>query len=172
MIRTNIRVLWVILAVLAAGCGGDGGSVAEPGAWLAFNEGMKAAADTGKPVVIDFYTSWCRWCKVMDRDTFSDPEVKAYLEKNFVTIRLDAENRSDQLTYRGQTYTPVELTKKFAVRGYPSLAYLENDGEIIMVVTGFKKPAEFLPTLRYVKDGCYRNDVRLDDYLKNGDCGG
>ena len=164
-------VIFLGLLLLSGGCGGGGGAI-ESGSWISFNEGMEMASRTGRPVIIDFYTSWCRWCKVMDRETFSDPEVKDFLEKNFVTVRIDAENRTEQLRYRGKTYTPVQLTRKFAVRAYPSLAYLESDGSLIAVVPGFKKPDVFMPTLKYIKDGCYRNDVSLEDYIRKGECGG
>ncbi|MCK4537912.1 MAG: thioredoxin family protein [Candidatus Krumholzibacteria bacterium] len=166
----NLVFIGLVMIVLA-GCGGGSGEKAADG-WLGFNEGMELAASSGKPVIIDFYTSWCKWCKVMDRDTFSNPEVKTVLEKDFITIRINAENRKDKLRFKGKEYTSVELTRSFKVRGFPSLAYLESDGKIIMVVPGFKKTNVFMPTLRYVTGGCYKKNVTLDQYLRNGgECG-
>lgn len=167
------RILAIMIAVLAVfpiSCRDGGEKLSEE--WLPFNEGIELAAREGKPVVIDFFTSWCRWCKVMDSETFSHPAVKEYLGKNFVAIRINAENRTEQLKYRGKAYTPVELTRSFGVRGFPSLAYLNGEGELIMVVAGFKKPEIFLPTLKYVKEGCYRNNVSLEDYIRKGECRG
>ncbi|MBU8921855.1 MAG: thioredoxin family protein [Bacteroidales bacterium] len=161
----------LIVIMILVGCGAGSEEKTADG-WLSFNEGMELAASSGKPVIVDFYTSWCKWCKVMDRDTFSNPEVKAALEKDFVTIRINAENRKDKLRYKGKEYTPVELTRLFKVRGFPSLAYMESDGELIMVVPGFKKPDVFMPTLRYIIDGCHRKGVTLDQYIRNGgECG-
>ena len=164
-------VLTGLTVMILAGCGGGSEEKTADG-WLTFNRGMELAASSGKPVIIDFYTSWCKWCKVMDRDTFSNPEVKAVLEKDFITIRINAENRSDKLRFKGKEYTSVELTRSFKLRGYPSLAYLESDGELIMVVPGFKEPKVFMPTLKYITEGCYRENVTLDEYLRNGgECG-
>jgi len=170
MKKRHLAVLAIAMIMVSYGCSGGGQAEAE--GWLPFNEGIELAAKTGRPVIIDFYTSWCKWCKVMDRETFSDPEVKKFLEKNFITIRIDAENRTDKLNFQGKVFTPAELTRAMRVTVYPSLAYMESDGKVIMVIPGFKKPAEFMPNLKYVKDGCYRNNVTLDEYKSGKDCGG
>jgi thioredoxin-related protein len=168
--RNTILVLSVFVAAWIA-CGSGKVEKGKTDGWLAFNEGMELAAKTGKPVIIDFYTSWCRWCRVMDSETFSNADVKKILEKEFITIRVDAEDKTDKLEYIGNVYTPVQLTRHFAVKGFPSLAYLESSGKKIMVVPGFKKPEEFLMTLSYVSEGCYRKNITLDSYLqKGGNC--
>jgi thioredoxin-related protein len=169
--------------VLAAGCDGKGGS-REPskapanassqagvGMWLSFNEGMALAAKEKKHVVIDFYTSWCRWCKVMDRETFSDPEVKKYLAENFVTIRIDAESTSEKVSYKGEELTPVALARTFGVRGFPSLAYLDRDQEFVWVVPGFVPAKDFLPFLHYMQKECYKQQMSFEEFMKKkGEC--
>ena len=165
--RNTVLVLSVFAAVWMA-CGSGEVEKGKPEGWITFNEGMELAAKAGKPVIIDFYTSWCKWCTVMDKETFLNTEVKGILEKEFITIRINAEDRTDKLKYNGKVYTPAQLTKHFAVRGFPSLAYLESDGNKIMVVPGFKKPKEFLMTLAYISEGCYRKNITLDSYLQKG----
>ncbi|MBU0713388.1 DUF255 domain-containing protein [bacterium] len=61
--------------------------------WYTFQDGMKLADSGDKHLVIDFYADWCHWCKVMDKETFSDPEVGKYLFENFIPIKLNAESR-------------------------------------------------------------------------------
>ncbi|MBN1163777.1 MAG: DUF255 domain-containing protein [Candidatus Krumholzibacteriota bacterium] len=137
--------------------------------WLSFNEGMQLARQENKPVIIDFYTGWCKWCKVMDKETFANPQVANYLRKNFISIRINAEDRSESLKYRGKKYSPYELTRFFRVQGFPTLAYLDSEGEKIMLIAGFKKPASFLPSLKYVSSGCYKKDVSLAQFVSNGE---
>jgi thioredoxin-related protein len=168
-----IRIASIVaLSVLLAGCGGGEGKVEKTSTWMSFEAGMDLARDIGKPVVIDFYTSWCRWCKVMDKKTFSDTAVASYLSEHFITIRVDAEQTTGDLKYGGRTYTPAGLAKAFRLRGYPSVAYLDEKGGLIFVDTGFKEPGQFMLNLKYVTSGCYRKDVSIEEFRRRGgQCG-
>jgi thioredoxin-related protein len=169
--------------MIVAGCDGKGGSreasktsanassLGEAGMWLPFNEGMALAAKENKHVVIDFYTTWCHWCKVMDRETFSNPEVKKYLAENFVTIRINAESTSEKVSYKGEDLTPVALARAFGVKGFPSLAYLDREGELVTIVPGFVPAKTFLPLLRYMQNECYKQQMTFEEFMKKkGEC--
>jgi len=134
--------------------------------WVPFDEGMKMLSREKKPVVIDFYTSWCKWCKVMDEKTFSDPQVRNYLARNFITIRLNAEDTKKVFKYQGQKMNSVQLTRHFGVRGYPSLAYLDSEGQLITVVPGYVPKSTFLPLLKYIKEGCYKKQISFQEFLE------
>jgi thioredoxin-related protein len=168
MTAKKVVLVSIILAAAILGCGAK--ETAErtevENEWLSFGEGMALAEREKKPVVIDFYTSWCRWCKVMDEKTFSDPEVQSYLAEHFVSIRLNAESRSERYSFKGKQYTPVELTRAFGVRGFPSLAYLDRDGELITIVPGFIPKDTFLPFLHYIQKECYKQQMTFEDFLE------
>jgi len=102
----------------------------------------------------------------MDEKTFSDPEIEAYLAEHFVTIRLNAESRNERYSFNGKQYSPVELTRSFGVRGFPSLAYLDKEGELITVVPGFVPKETFLPFLHYIQKECYKQQMSFKDFLK------
>jgi thioredoxin-related protein len=169
----RVVMMLSVMIALSIGCGGGGPAQKRTRAdqWISFDAGMSLAEKTDKPVIIDFYTSWCRWCKVMDEKTFSDPEVEAYLSEHFVTIRLNAESRSERYSFNGKEYSPVELTRSFGVRGFPSLAYLDKEGELITIVPGFVPKETFLPFLHYIKKECYKQQMSFDEFLKKqGEC--
>jgi thioredoxin-related protein len=170
-----------LLVGLVAGCGQKGtpgeknapsaSGTGSAGMWVPFNEGMARAAKEKKHVVIDFYTSWCRWCAVMDKETFQNRDVRKYLAENFVTIRVDAENRTEKLKYQNEEYTPITLARRFGVRGFPSLAYLDTEGELVTVMPGFMPAETFLPLLQYMHRECYKQRMTFEEFLKKkGEC--
>ncbi len=170
--RTLIALATVLLLSLLSGCGGGGEDGREGSVrWHSFNRGLELARKEGKPVVIDFYTSWCKWCKVMEEKTFSHPKVSDYLSRNFVAVRIDAENRTGELNYNGNTYSPVQLTRNFGVKGFPSMAYLDSQGKKITVMPGYVPPETFLEFLKYINRECYRKQISFKEFQKrDGDC--
>ena len=60
--------------------------------WQTIEQASKVDTRTNKKLFfIDFSTSWCGWCKKMDRETFSDPVVAAILNKYYIPVHFDAE---------------------------------------------------------------------------------
>ena len=59
--------------------------------------------NNGKKMIIDLYTDWCGWCKVMDRNTFTDSDVISHINNNFVAIKFDAEYQNS-VTFNNNLY--------------------------------------------------------------------
>ncbi len=78
-----------------------------------------------RKVIVDIYTDWCKWCHVMDEQTFSDPDLISYLNQQFYMIKLNAETKKD-LDFKGQTYS----FKNGARRGHHTLASLLSDNRL------------------------------------------
>lgn len=135
--------------------------------WHGYNTGIQKAKQTGRPIVIDFYASWCYWCKVMDRETFSNDIVGRKLNADYVAIRIDMES-NEQIKMKTRTFSPKEFAAMLGVRGLPSVAFMDKNGEIITVIPGYVKVDTFMPLLGYIKDECYKNSVSFKDYVEQG----
>ncbi len=67
-----------------------------PVSWYAWGEEAFAAARAlGRPIFLSVGYSTCHWCHVMERESFEDEEIAAYLNANFVAIKVDREERPD-----------------------------------------------------------------------------
>ncbi|MBQ3990916.1 MAG: DUF255 domain-containing protein, partial [Bacteroidales bacterium] len=80
------KVLFFIIAVI---CGAQ--AVTAQVKWMGIEEAMRKQDSMPKTVMIDMYTDWCGWCKKMDAETFSNPELAAYINVNFYPVKFDAE---------------------------------------------------------------------------------
>lgn len=139
--------------------------------WHDFEEGIQQAKVEGKDIIIDFYTDWCHWCHEMDKTTFADSSVIAYMNENFIPIRVNAEKTTDYVTFKGSTLNLKQLTTAFGISGFPSYAFLTKDADMITVVPGFLKAQLFINILKYIDQACYDRQITFDEFMqKKGDC--
>jgi thioredoxin-related protein len=136
--------------------------------WQNWTDGYGAVKSKKRPAIIDFYTDWCKWCKVMDEKTFRDPAVTAMLKKSFVTMRINPETSKETIGYDNKQFSAAEFAQGLGVQGYPALAFMDKEGKFITLLPGFIPPETFIQLLKYVKDECYAKNVSFDDYQKNG----
>jgi thioredoxin-related protein len=134
--------------------------------WIGFDEGIAKGKAENKNIIVDFYTDWCHWCKVMDEKTFSEKNVAEKLKSRYITVRINAEDEKQSATYNGQTFNNVQLTRAFGVTGYPSLAFLEPDGDIITVIPGYVPAETFVHILDYIDQKMYEKKMPFEEFLK------
>lgn len=130
---------------------------AEGLSWYSIDDLDKMKNIEGKKIMIDMYTSWCGWCKVMDKKTFTDPEVIAYLNEHFILVKFNAEQK-EPVVFQGETYEWVRGGRKGANKlamkmmsgrmAYPTMVYLDDKLEVIKSSPGYKKPKELLAELQ------------------------
>jgi len=62
----------------------------QPVDWYPWGEeAFERAKREDKPVLVDVGAVWCHWCHVMDRETYSDPEIALFINTNFVAVKVD-----------------------------------------------------------------------------------
>ncbi len=85
-----------------------------------------------KAVFIDFYTSWCMPCRMMDESVFADWDVAEYMAENVVSLKVNAEKG------RG-----IDLKNKFSVGAYPTFVFLAPNGSELARKEGSSSIADF-----------------------------
>jgi len=124
--------------------------------WLGFQEAAKKMEIKELPVIIDVYTDWCGWCKVMDRKTYGKSKVAAYINEKFYAIKFNAESKED-IMWRGKIYRydkqrgihslALELIKKDM--GFPNTVFIPDEKSEPQSMAGYLTPKEFQVYLTY-----------------------
>gem|GEM_PF-159575 len=103
-----------------------------------WNAALKKAKEQNKYILVDAYTDWCGWCKVMDKKTFPDPKVAEFIRANYIPVKLEMEKEAD-----GRA-----LAMKYHVNSFPTFMFFSPDGKLIKVSHGYEEPAAFVGTMK------------------------
>ena len=60
--------------------------------WYSPTEGYAKAKKEHKILVVDVYTDWCYWCKVMDKETYTNMDIILKMNQYFVAVKFNPEN--------------------------------------------------------------------------------
>ncbi len=135
--------------------------------WVSYNEGVALAKKEKKPVLIDFYANWCKWCRVMDQNVFPLPEVASILNDEFVCVRVYTDRGQDQkINFQGHSFSVNEFTMALGVSGLPTLVFMDSEENLITKIPGYTKEDLLVPVLNYVKKRCYNQQVDINDYIQ------
>ncbi len=82
---------------------------------------LETAKTEKKLVFVDFYTTWCLPCKLMDEDVFTDEEFGDYMNDNFINYKIDAEKGGGP-----------DLALIYQVMVFPTLLFLDSEGNVLV----------------------------------------
>jgi uncharacterized protein YyaL (SSP411 family) len=133
--------------------------------WKHFNDGFQQAIDDGKIAIIDCYTDWCGWCKVMDQKTFTDSGIIARIQKDFVAIKFNPEKKEEIYITGGDTLTGGQLLYALSNNnpsGYPTFFFFVPQTKQMFQIPGYQDVAKFNETLDNVLRYQQANETAID----------
>jgi len=162
-ILIGCSLLTFLFASVATSSSDDAKSKKNEVSWLSFERGLAASKKEKKMMVVDFYTTWCGWCKVMDKETYGNANVVKFAKEKLVLVKVNAES-SEKTRFRDKEYTYRELAMAFGVTGYPATAFIDATGEVLTLVPGYIPPDKFIPVLEYLADGHHKT-MKFEEFL-------
>jgi thioredoxin-related protein len=163
-----ITILFIVLSSFSK----TPSSLKEKIQWISFEEAEKKLKSDPRPILIDIYTDWCGWCKVMDKKTYANNNVADYINQHYYAIKFNAESKSP-ISWRGKTYQyeaqsrmhglAVELLKGDA--GFPTTVFIPVNPAEPQPIPGFLEPKDIHTLLTYFSEGHYQK-VRFDKYAE------
>src|SRR3954452_25107554 len=68
----------------------------QPIRWFEWaTDAFETAKRENKPILLDIGAVWCHWCHVMDRESYEDPEMARIINKHYVAVKVDRDERPD-----------------------------------------------------------------------------
>jgi len=136
--------------------------------WISIEEAQENYKKAPRPIIIDFYTDWCGWCKHMMRTTYSNPSLAAYINQHFYAVKFNAEGK-DTIEYNGKVYKPTSPNPKtpheFALKfmgnqlSYPSTIFITNNYEYTLLSQGYLDEKKIEPILVFILENAWRTST-------------
>ena len=130
-------IVWVLLSAPVA-------FSAETIKWYSYNEAMALNKSMNKKVYINFYTDWCGYCRMMEKKTFTDEKVIAYLNTNYIPVRVNAEKER-------------KVAMMYGAQAFPDNTFITEKGELIGKQPGYLSPEDFLKVITFVYEDKYKS---------------
>jgi thioredoxin-related protein len=116
-----------------------------------YNQARKEAVAQNRPLLLDFGTERCFWCKRLDVTTFRDNRVINVMSEHFVALKVDADKE-------------VGLTQALHIQSLPTLVIAAPDGKILSMLEGYVEPARLHAHLQGALAGVGNADGMAHDY--------
>lgn len=136
-----------------------------PVKWMSFEEAVEKSKTEKRKIFIDVFTDWCGWCKVMDKNTFSEAQVARILNEEFYPVKFDAEQRED-VVFNGTTFKFVPSGNKGYHQlaaallnnqlSYPTVVFLDEEFRMIQPLAGYQKADEFHKIIQFIGEDHYK----------------
>ncbi len=132
--------------------------------WPSFPEAVERAEENGKILLIDVWSAHCPWCKKQQTQVYTQPKLQALMARYFEIGRIDLDNNTDTVSFRGYELTLSDLAGGLGATGTPTTVFLEPSGAYITRLAGFHPAPDFANVLEFIGTEAFR-DTSYEDFL-------
>lgn len=118
-----------------------------------FQNILDKAKKENKLVFLDAFASWCGPCKMLEKNVFTKQEVGTYYNSHFINARFDMEKGEGR-----------DIARKYSITSYPSLLFLNGNGEVVYKGKGYMDVADFLGMGKDVLDPENSLEKRIEKF--------
>ena len=118
--------------------------------WVSIEEVQELNKEEPRKIFVDVYTSWCGPCKLMMKNTFTNPDLIDYVNEHYYAVKFNAES-PDAIVFNGETYENPDydparkgrngvhqFARYMQVKAYPTIMYLDEELNFLAPDTGYK----------------------------------
>ncbi len=137
--------------------------------WISLSKLNEVYAANPKPILVDVYTDWCGWCREMERITYHNKKLVAYVNQHYYAVKLDAES-PDSLVFNNRQfgYNATEKTNELAAfllsnrMEFPTTVFLPAMDAQPAPLAGYMNAREMEAPLKYFAEGSYRSKTFIE----------
>ena len=147
--------------------------------WMTIEEALAAQSKEPKKIMMDAYTDWCGPCKMLDKNTFHNPDVVKFVNENFYAVKFNAEGQ-ETINYKGQTFSNPnwdpsrgsgrnaqhEFAGALQINAYPSIVFFDEEGNPIVPLPGYKTPQQLELYLKLFLNDDYKKITTQEEWEK------
>ena len=162
---TSILIILTLTLTMITGFKSDTEVVPTEGIqWLTIEQAYAKLQKEPRKILIDVYTDWCGWCKVMDRETFKNKAVVDYINKTYYAVKLNAEQK-ETITLGDKKFISQGRTHELALAltnnqpSYPTTVFLDDQFQMIQPLPGYMKAKEFHEVITFIGDNYHKKEA-------------
>lgn len=134
---------------------------------LSWNQIQAKAKTENKYIFVDCFATWCGPCKQMDKDIYQNEEVGNYINKNFVSVKVQMDTTmQDKENVRKWYYQAQNFRKDYKVSAYPTFLFFSHDGKVVHRDAGAKKIDDFIELANAAIDSNRQYYTLIENYQK------
>ena len=147
--------------------------------WISLNKALELQKENPKKIMMDVYTNWCGPCKMLDKQTFQNKDVAAYVNKNYYAVKFNGEG-NEAINYKGNSFgnpnydatransrnSAHEFANFMGVNAYPTIAFLDEKGDFVIPIKGFHEPQQLEFYLKMLANDKYKELTTQEKFIE------